>query len=144
MSTELNVSGDTLTAEYGVIASTNGVDDCIESGAFSQLCESQLDEWLEQPGLRVLLFVGPPKRRRDAHDVAIALRELIRSYAKTSAAAVLASDQEDQQLSRFRINATPSLALCVRGDVVEVVPGVRDWADYAAIFRRYLGDPRHD
>ncbi len=144
MSTDLNLADAVPAVDCGVIASTNGVKDCIESGAFSQLRESQLDAWLAEPGLRVLLFVGPPKRRRDAHDVAIALRELVRTHATSSAAAVLEPEQEDALLTRFRISATPSLALCVGGEVVEVVPGVRDWAEYAAIFRRYLGDPQHD
>lgn len=127
----------------GVIARTDGIEDAVASGAFERLAAVDIDEWLDRPGLRVLLFAGPPKRRRDAHDVAIALRELMRSYPEQASAAVFEAEAEAGQMQRFRVTSAPSLALCAAGAVLEVVPGVRDWADYAAVFRRYLGDATH-
>lgn len=127
----------------GVVALTDGIDRAVEAGAFERLDETGVDAWLAGDGLRVVLFAGPAKRQRDAHDVAIALRELLKTYAGEARAAVFAADVEAAQMGRFRVAISPSLALCVGGAVVEVVPGVRDWADYAAVFRRYLGAPKH-
>ena len=127
-------------AGTGVVARTDGIEDAVASGAFERLASADVDAWLDGPGVRVLLFAGPAKRRRDAHDVAIALRELLRSYPGQASAAVFEAEEEAGQMQRFRVTSAPSLALCAGGAVLEVVPGVRDWADYAAVFRRYLGD----
>ena len=43
---------------------------------------------------------------------------------------------------RFRVLVTPSLVLLLAGATLEVIPRVRDWSDYTAAFRRYLGSPR--
>ncbi|MEM1412810.1 MAG: hypothetical protein AAGH19_10680 [Pseudomonadota bacterium] len=134
---------DQLTQGNGVVARTTGIELAVEAGAFERLSVDDIDRWLAGPGLRIVLFAGPPKRQRDAHDVAIALRELLRSWPGQASAAVLEPEAEADQMKRFRVSMAPSLALCAGGAVVEVVPGVRDWADYAAVFRRYLGAASH-
>jgi hypothetical protein len=39
------------------------------------------------------------------------------------------------------VQRSPSLALVHEGVTLEVIPGVRDWADYARALQRYLGNP---
>ena len=101
---------------------------------------SSVDRFLAGPGLQVLFFAGPGNQHGDSHDVAVALRELLKEYSGEVGAALVASGDEARLQPRFRVLVLPSLALCIDGETLEVIPGVRDWGDYIRAFRRYLGD----
>jgi hydrogenase-1 operon protein HyaE len=89
----------------------------------------------------VLFFAGSNSRRNDAHDVAVALREVLKDYRDEVAAALVTRDEAELQ-PRFRVSVLPSLVLVVGGEILEVLPRVRDWADYIQAFQRYLGAPQ--
>ncbi len=123
------------------IASFNGVERLEASGLVETLEPRGFDDFLTGTGLRVLFFTGGEKRRRESHDVAIALRELLKDYRGQPLAGAIIESAAEEQKGRFRIVVEPSLAIALNGEPLEVLPGVRDWADYAAAFARYLGAP---
>jgi hypothetical protein len=115
----------------------------IADGLAARLDSTDIDSFIGSPGLRVLFFPGPTSVRREAHDVAVALRELLKDYRGNLEAGVVAdSDACDAALrDKLRVSATPCICFAVEGEVLESLPRVRDWADYHAAFQRYLGTP---
>ena len=118
--------------------------DMLDQGMLQKLDDGSLESFISQDGLCVLFFTGGKGRTREAHDVAVALREIMRDYPGLIRAAVLEEALEKGQQPRFRVTTPPSLVLVAGGRALEVVPGVRDWADYEVAFRRYLGSPRRE
>jgi hypothetical protein len=96
-----------------------------------------IEDFLARPGLCLLFFAGGRQHSRETHDVAVALREMLKEYPAQLHAALI--EHDDQLRERFRVINTPSLVFVVGGKVQEVLPGVRDWSDYSAAFARYLG-----
>jgi len=116
------------------------ISDMLERGVLQTVGATNVDSFLESAGLQVLFFAGPDNQHGDNHDVAVALRELLKDYADGTRAALVDRADEAQLQPRFRVLVLPSLALCLGGEILEVIPGVRDWGDYIRAFRRYLGD----
>ena len=120
------------------------IADMLDRGLLLELDENSLEDFLNEEGLAVLFFTGGPRRFREAHDVAVALREIVREYAGKVRAAILDGTLENTQQERFRVITPPSLVFVAGGKTLEVVPGVRDWADYEIAFQRYLGAPQNE
>ena len=114
--------------------------DMLERGVLQTVDAASVDSFLAGPGLQVVFFAGPGSQHGDSHDVAVALRELLKEYKNGLCAALVEATHEKQLQPRFRVVRLPSLALCLGGETLEVIPGVRDWGDYSRAFRRYLGD----
>ena len=72
----------------------------------------------------------------EGHDVAVALRELLREHAGHIRGGLLTDASCKASL---RVQVLPSIVFVAGGAVLEVVPRVRDWAEYAQCFARYLG-----
>ncbi len=117
------------------------INDMLEHGLLQRVDASNLDTFLQEEGLQVLFFAGSKSQRSDAHDVAVALREVLKDYGGAVRAGLVAEEDETDLQPRFRILALPSLALVLDGETLEVIPRVRDWSDYVRAFRRYLGTP---
>lgn len=115
--------------------------DMVENGVLACLDAAALEEFTLSEGLKVLFFTGGPRRVRESHDVAVALREILKGRPGQVRAAILDQDIESEHQARFRVITPPSLVFLVGGITLEVVAGVRDWADYEAAFQRYLGAP---
>lgn len=118
------------------------IDDMVADGAVEALDAGNVDNFLAGGGVRALLFCGKQSHCRETHDVAVALRELLKEYAGDLQAGAVVSADDPAMHTRFRVLATPSLVLVLAGEILEVLPGVRDWADYSAACARYLGAPR--
>jgi hydrogenase-1 operon protein HyaE len=116
------------------------IADMLERGVLQTIDATTVDRFLAGPGLQVLFFAGPGNQHGDSHDVAVALREVLKEYSDGVKAALVARTDEAELQPRFRVLTLPSLALCVGGETLEVIPGVRDWGDYIRAFRRYLGE----
>lgn len=115
------------------------IGDMLERRWLQRIDSASLEEFLALPGLQVLFFPGGDSTRGEAHDVAVALRELLRDFPGQVRAALVDGEQDPGLQQRFRVLVLPSLVLLVGGEVLEVIPRVRDWGDYATAFRRYLG-----
>lgn len=121
---------------------TSAIDQITGSGLAASLGLDTVDDWIAHPDrLSALLFAGRAKRRREGHDVAVALRELARQYGGLLRVGVVDDVAEDRLMRRFGVIALPSVVLFVGGEPIERLPRVRDWGDYAAAARRYLGPP---
>ena len=116
----------------------------LEQGQLSELDAAALPTFVDDRGLAVLLFTGGPKRVREAHDVAVALREVLRDYPEVVRAAIMQPELEKDYQQQFRVITPPSLVFISGGKTLEVLPGVRDWADYTRAFQRYLGAPQRE
>jgi hydrogenase-1 operon protein HyaE len=115
------------------------ISDMLERGVLQTVDTTSVDSFLAGPGLQVLFFAGPGNQHGDSHDVAVALREVLKEYPAGINAALVDRAAEAELQPRFRVLVLPSLALCIGGETMEVIPGVRDWGDYIRAFRRYLG-----
>lgn len=113
--------------------------DMLERCMLRRIDDKSIDAFLEKDGLQVLFFPGGRSQRGEAHDVAVALREILKDYSGQVTAALVESADGDSTQQRFRVLALPSLVLLVGGEVLEVIPRVKDWGDYVKAFRRYLG-----
>ena len=121
---------------------TSAIDQITGSGLAASVGLGSIDDWIAHPdGLSALLFSGRAKHRREGHDVAVALRELARQYGGLLRVGVVEDDTENRLMRRFGVIALPSVVLFVGGEPLERLPRVRDWGDYAAAARRYLGPP---
>ncbi|MEM1435528.1 MAG: hypothetical protein AAGG11_15830 [Pseudomonadota bacterium] len=128
-----------VSGSGGVIARFDAIDQMVAAGQLKTVDARSIEEFCAGAELRVVFFAGLPKRSSEAQDVAVALRELMREFAVP--AAVVAEGDESALQSDYRVVVLPSLVLVVEGQVLEVVPGVRDWQDYRRAFERYLGQP---
>ena len=117
------------------------IEEMLDSGMLERLTTDSIDDFLASDRLCVLFFAGGKSQRSDAHDVAVALREVLKEYSGSVQAGLVAEAQESALQPRFRVLVSPSLALVHAGSTLEVIPRVRDWADYARAFQRYLGSP---
>jgi len=117
------------------------ITDMLGRGLLQQVDSDSLEAFLQGAGLRVLLFAGGKSQRADAHDVAVALREILKEYGDAVRGGLVDPAGEAALQPRFRILVTPSLALVHGGQTLEVIPRVRDWIDYSRAFQRYLGAP---
>ena len=116
------------------------IADMLQQGLLQRVDAGNIDRFLAGQGLHVLFFAGSRSQRSDAHDVAVALRELLKDYRGSVSAGLVAGDEAQLQ-PRFRVLVLPSLVLVLGGETLEIVPRVRDWGDYVQAFQRYLGAP---
>ncbi len=121
------------TPEYNVCSAL------LDQGVLHAIDADSVAAFLAGDGLRVLFFSGPNAVRRESHDVAVALRELLKHYDGDVIAGHVSDEATPLLQESFRVTATPCLVFVVSGEVIEVMPRVRDWAEYAAAFSRYLG-----
>ncbi|MEM1191401.1 MAG: hypothetical protein AAGI72_22915 [Pseudomonadota bacterium] len=115
------------------------INDMLDTGLLTALDASSVDAFADHERPQVLFFPGPKAVRREAHDVAVALREVLRDYGGGVHGGLLRDEDARSPSERFRVSATPCLVLLYGSDVLEVLPRVRDWAEYAAAFQRYFG-----
>ena len=54
--------------------------DMLENGVLVSLDSGALEEFSRSEGLKLLFFTGGPRRVRESHDVAVALREILKSW----------------------------------------------------------------
>lgn len=118
------------------------IEALLEAPGAIRVDPANIDAVLAGDGVLALLFAGVNVDRPGGYDVAVALREMLRLYPGSLRVGVVDDKAEMKLKGRFRVIVLPSLVLLHRGEVLEVVPRVRDWSDYADAFARYLGRPR--
>lgn len=120
------------------------MSDVIESLAADPSCEvlrmPGVDDFLARNSRALLFFTGDLARRREGHDVAVVVRELLASYRDRLRVGLIDRRDEAVLMARFGVVVTPAVA-CVRdGEPVEVVARMRDWPVFAQACDRLL-DP---
>ncbi|MDR3465136.1 MAG: hydrogenase accessory protein [Xanthobacteraceae bacterium] len=86
----------------------------------------------------VLLLAGDPVRWPEASDVAVVLPELVDAFQGRIQGARVTPDAEVALASRFDVKVYPSLVLCRGGQILEVIPKIRDWSVYVDRISRQL------
>lgn len=88
------------------------------------------DDFVAEPGIRVLFFAGDPGRFRDTTDVAVVLPELVKAFQGALIPAVVATDAEKPLQQRYGFAAWPALVLLRDGGYLGAITGIQNWADY--------------
>ncbi len=94
-----------------------------------------------EPGQVALVFTGEGKKRPEAADVAVVMREMLRDYRGLVRIGVAADKDEDALKQRFGVIVLPTVVLVQNGEVVERIPRMQDWANYAERFAARFGPP---
>lgn len=107
---------------------------------------AQIEDFLAEPGDRVLFFHGDPVRFPEGVDVAVVLPELQRAVNDGRAGGrfqigVVPRADEDALAARFDVQRWPSLLFLRDGRYVTVVAGMLDWTDYVARVQQALAMP---
>ena len=97
------------------------------------------DVFVDQEGIRVLFFVGDPKRNRESTDVAVVLPELIKVFPALRAGIVADYPGAGASLEpRYGFKKWPALVFLRNGDYLGVITGIRNWADYLELIPELL------
>lgn len=121
---------------------TDVLDRMVRDGEAQSVTAERVDRWLSaHGGLSVLLFSGASQSRPESHDVAVVLRDFMRRYGTALRAGIVSAADESSLAPRFSVLVFPSLVFLAGDMPVETIARMRDWSDYDAAFRRYLGDP---
>ncbi len=81
------------------------------------------------PVLAVL--TGAPGRRPQSEDLAVVVREFLRDPQSRLRVAVVEGAWNAEAKERWGVRIEPSLLIARDGAVLEIIPGIRDWAVYA-------------
>lgn len=117
------------------------VDQMLEQGVLEAVEGDALERFVAAEGLGVLLLGDFDNPHGEGHDVAVALREMLREHAGQVRGGLVVAPKDRATQQRLRVSVLPSLVFVTGGEVLEVLPRVRDWAEYTVAFGRYLGAP---
>lgn len=92
--------------------------------------ETSVADWTAGGGDRVVLLAGDPVRFPEGVDVAAVLPELMKSFPKRFAVAVVPRDSEDAVARRYGSQRWPSLLFFRDGQYVTAIAGMQDWDVY--------------
>ena len=99
---------------------------------------------LQAAGPCILFFPARESKPGASHDVAVALREILRDYGPSLSPGLVADPDDLHMAESFKVEVRPTLVLTLAGERLESIPRVRDWSDYREILGRYLGPPGGD
>jgi hydrogenase-1 operon protein HyaE len=86
----------------------------------------------------ILFFSGEAKKRPEAQDVAVVLREMLRARPGTLRVGLMSSAAEDKLKSRFGVAVLPSVVFMQGETVLETIGRIQDWTVYEDAARRHL------
>lgn len=92
--------------------------------------ETSVADWTAGGGDRVVLLAGDPVRFPEGVDVAAVLPELMKSFPKRFAVAVVPRDSEDAVARRYGSQRWPTLLFFRDGQYVTAIAGMQDWDVY--------------
>jgi len=88
---------------------------------------------------RALLFVtGDTAQRPEGLDVAVVVREILRTYAGQLAVALVDRRDEAAVMPQFGVVVTPAVVYVRDGEAAELVARMRDWTVYVQACERLL------
>lgn len=116
------------------------LDDLVASTGGIFLDETEGAAFVAAEGPRVLIFPGIEKKRPEAQDVAVIMREFHRLYAGRVRLGVLTGRAEDKLKAGMGVVVLPSVVLLGAGPP-RVLPRVQDWIVYRDAFIAAFGAP---
>lgn len=103
--------------------------------------ETTVAEWTAGGGDRVVLLAGDPVRFPEGVDVAAVLPELMKSFPRRFAVAVVPRDHEDAVAKRYGSQRWPTLLFFRDGQYVTAIAGMQDWDVYLSGVAAVLAMP---
>ena len=102
------------------------------------------DDFVNQPGVAVLYFVGDPNRNRESTDVAVVLPELAQTFGQLRPGVVAEYPGAGVELERrYGFRQWPALVFLRDGEYLGAISGIRNWADYLELIPALLNtEPR--
>jgi hydrogenase-1 operon protein HyaE len=97
-----------------------------------------VDAFAAGAGLRVLFFSGEGKRRPEAQDVAVVLRELLRKNLGRLEVGVLTDMAENKSKVRLGVIVLPTVVLMRDGEKREAIARIQDWPVYSDAIARHI------
>jgi hydrogenase-1 operon protein HyaE len=94
--------------------------------------EQTVADWTAGGGDRVVLLAGDPVRFPEGVDVAAVLPELMKTFPKRFAVAVVPRDSEDAVARRYGSQRWPTLLFFRDGQYVTAIAGMQDWDVYVS------------
>lgn len=82
------------------------------------------------PRITALFFTGEPDKKKETADVAVVLRELLKSHAGRLRAGLVGPDIDALLRPRACVLMTPSLAFFAGEQHLETIPKIQDWDVY--------------
>lgn len=89
--------------------------------------DTNVTDWIETGGDRVILLAGDPVRFPEGVDVAAVLPELMKAFPGRFMLAVVPRDQEDAVARRYGSQRWPCLLFFRDGRYVTAIAGMQDW-----------------
>jgi hydrogenase-1 operon protein HyaE len=97
-----------------------------------------VDPFVAGEGLRVLFYSGEGKRRPEAQDVAVVLREILRQHQGRLQVGVLTDMAENKTKVRFGVIVLPTVVLMRDGEKREAIARIQDWPVYSDAIARHI------
>jgi hydrogenase-1 operon protein HyaE len=104
------------------------------------LRKAQLDDFLARNPRALLFFTGDVTQRPEGLDVAIVVRELVKSYGDRLRVGLIDRRDEAVLMARFGVIVTPAVAFVRDGQQKEVVARMREWPVFTQACERLLAE----
>ena len=101
-----------------------------EEYGYPEIQVSNLQEFIDGPGVVVLFFTGDPKQNRETNDVAVVLPELVRAFDGRLRAGVVARSAEKELQARYGFRRWPALVFVQEAGYLGTITGMQNWEDY--------------
>ena len=122
------MSAGTISNVFDSLRATAG---CEAVGAAS------VESFIAAAGPAILFLTGDTLLRAEATDVAVVVRELMRSPAgRGIRLGIVDRRDEPTVMQKFGVVVVPALVLLQGGAVQEIIARIRDWPVYAQAFSR--------
>lgn len=119
------------------------MSDVFESLLATAGCEAvsatTVDGFITSAPLTILFLTGDTIQRPEAADVAVVVRELMRSSdGRRFKLGLVERRDEPAMMERFGVVVVPALVLLRDGSVQEIIARIRDWPVYTQAFARLV------
>ncbi|MDQ6983899.1 MAG: hydrogenase, partial [Ghiorsea sp.] len=114
------------------------IDEMIEKHGYPVLTEESLQGFQEEHKNVVLFFTENANNYPESNDVAIILPEILKSFEKVLAPAVVSRESERPLQRKYRFKGYPALVFLRDGEYVGTISKVRDWLEYIDEFKTML------
>ena len=97
---------------------------------YPEITADNHDEFICEPGVKVLFFTGDPKKFRETDDVAVILPELANAFHGRFRPAVVSRSAEVGLQIQYGFKTWPALVFVCKDGYLGTITGVQNWSDY--------------
>lgn len=102
----------------------------------SVLDTENLDAWVSQPGVSLLVFADDPQQHKETLDLAVIVPELHAACAREFRVGLLCAEAARASAPRYGFVRWPAFVMLRDGRYVGAVDGIRDWDVYVHELKR--------